>query len=58
MEEIPTLEDQPSIDSQVSYLWGAAFIKAVDSLLKDFFFQHEAHLRLHVRIGNVYLHGR
>lgn len=32
-QETPTPEDQPSIDSQVSYLWGAAFIKAVDSLL-------------------------
>lgn len=36
-QEMPTPEDQPSIDSQVSYLWGAAFIKAIDSSLKDFF---------------------
>lgn len=36
-QEMPTPEEQPSIDSQVSYLWGVAFIKAVDSLLKDFF---------------------
>lgn len=33
-QEMPTPEDQPPIDSQVSYLWSAAFIKAVDSLLK------------------------
>lgn len=32
-QEMPTPEDQPPIDSQVSYLWSAAFIKAIDSLL-------------------------
>lgn len=36
-QEMPTPEDQASIDSQVSYLWGADFIKVLDSLLKDFF---------------------
>lgn len=37
-QEVSTPEDQASIYSQVSYLWGAAFIKAVGRLLKVFFF--------------------
>lgn len=37
---------------------GSSFYKSSWQFTQRFFFQHEAHLRLHVRIGNVYLHSR